>query len=408
MILRLLRPPCLRTAEEGGELRHTTWMEAFYDLVFVVTVAALGKRLYNDDSPAGILRFAGLFVPVWWAWVGHTIYAARFDTDDLVHRLATAAMMLAAAGMAVQIPSALEEGSAGFAAAYVGARVILILLYFGARYTVPEAREVASLYITGFGLGAGLWAVSIFVPPPARYALWVAGLAVDFATPWVGRWQGILRRFPLSTSHLPERFGLFTIIVLGETILGVVGGMSQVRWQAASVATAALAFAIAVCIWWIYFTFVEEAPFICNLGSGQPYIYSHLPIVVAVVIIGVGMRHAIVEATQPTLDAEALRLISLGVVLWLVAFLVLMLANVRNLPLRRTVGTYAGTVGVTALITGLGAYVSPPLVLAGLTLMFVALVQLDVYSWGSGQDGGVPSRQRDGATQEEYDGKVKD
>ena len=122
MISRLLRPPRLRTAEEGGELRHTTWMEAFYDLIFVVAVAALGKRLYNDDSPAGILQFAGLFVPVWWAWVGHTIYAARFDTDDLVHRLATAAMMLAAAAMAVQIPTALEEGSAGFAAAYAGAR----------------------------------------------------------------------------------------------------------------------------------------------------------------------------------------------------------------------------------------------------------------------------------------------
>jgi low temperature requirement protein LtrA len=407
MISRLLRPPRLRTVEEVGELRHTTWMEAFYDLVFVVAVAALGKRLYQDASPAGILQFAGLFVPVWWAWVGHTIYAARFDTDDLVHRLATAAMMLAAAAMAVQIPTALGNGSAGFAAAYVGARAILILLYLGARYTVPEARGVASLYITGFGLGAGLWAASIFVPSPTRYALWVVGLAVDFATPWVGRWRGILRRFPLGTSHLPERFGLFTIIVLGETILGVVGGMAQVRWQAASVATAALAFAIAVCIWWIYFTFVDEAPFICNLGSGQPYIYGHLPIVVAVVVIGVGMRHAIAEAAQPTLDAETLRLVDLGVVLWLVAYLVLMLANVRNLPLRRTVGTYAGTVGVSVLITGLGAYVSPPLVLAGLTLMFVALAQLDVYSWGSGQHGGVPSRQRDGATQE-YDGKGKD
>ena len=156
-----------------------------------------------------------------------------------------------------------------------------------------------NLYIAGFTLGAGLWAVSILVPPPGRYALWAAGLAVDFATPWIGRLLGVLRGFPLDTSHLPERFGLFTIIVLGETILGVVGGMSEVRWQAASVVTAALAFAVAVCIWWIYFTFVDEAPFACNLGSGQPYIYSHLPIVVAVAVIGVGMRHAIVEALHP-------------------------------------------------------------------------------------------------------------
>src|SRR3712207_5915000 len=106
MISQLLRPPRLRTAETGGELRHATWMELFFDLVFVVAVAALGSRLSEDYSLTGIFQFGALFVPVWWAWVGHTIYAARFDTDDVVHRLATAAMMLAAAGIAVQIPTA--------------------------------------------------------------------------------------------------------------------------------------------------------------------------------------------------------------------------------------------------------------------------------------------------------------
>src|SRR3712207_1057464 len=132
MISRLLRPPRLRTTLEEGEtsdLRHATWMELFYDLVFVVAVSALDGRLSDDYSPAGILQFVCLFVPVWGAWVGHTIYSARFDTDDLVHRHGTAAMMLAAAAMAVQIPSALEGGSAGFAAAYVCARVVLLLLY---------------------------------------------------------------------------------------------------------------------------------------------------------------------------------------------------------------------------------------------------------------------------------------
>lgn len=104
-----MSPPRLRGADDGeaGELCHATWMELFFDLVLVVAVSALGSRLSKDYSLAGILQFVGLFVPVWWAWVGHTIYSARFDTDDLIHRLAAAAVTLAAAAMAVRIPTAL-------------------------------------------------------------------------------------------------------------------------------------------------------------------------------------------------------------------------------------------------------------------------------------------------------------
>jgi low temperature requirement protein LtrA len=129
MLPRLVTPPWLRggSGEEGE--RRATWLELFYDLGFVVTVSTLASRLSGDYSPVSALQFVGLFVPVWWAWVGHTIYATRFDTDDVTHRVCTFALMLAAAAMAVQIPYALEGGSAGFAAAYVGARLSLLVLY---------------------------------------------------------------------------------------------------------------------------------------------------------------------------------------------------------------------------------------------------------------------------------------
>jgi low temperature requirement protein LtrA len=76
VISRLLRPPRLRATLEEGEasdLRHATWMELFYDLVFVVAISALGGRLSDDYSPAGILQFVGLFIPVWWAWSGRRV-----------------------------------------------------------------------------------------------------------------------------------------------------------------------------------------------------------------------------------------------------------------------------------------------------------------------------------------------
>jgi low temperature requirement protein LtrA len=401
MLLRLIRPPRLRTTGVEGEIRRATWMELFYDLVFVVAVAQLGNSLSEDHSFVGVLEFVALFIPVWWAWVGHTIYAARFDTDDLIHRLGTAAMMLAAAAMAVQIPTALEGGSAGFAAAYVCARTMLLLLYLGVRFTIPEARGVSGLYLTGFSIGAALWAISILVPPPARFALWTLGLAIDFATPWIGRHTGVLRRFPLDTSHLPERFGLFTIIVLGETILSVVSGMSKVDWRIESIVTAALAFSVAMCIWWIYFTFVEEAPFLCNLGSGQSYIYVHLPIVIGVVVIGIGMKYAIIEASHQTLTPDTLLLTGAGIGLWISAFLALLIVSVQRLPLARAAAVYAAAIAATVVVLALGTFLTPPLTLAGICLVFVALVLVDEYSWTYGRDTLLPDwRQNESRDQE--------
>jgi len=94
-------PPRLRTLEEDdGDERHATWLELFFDLVFVVAVAQLASSLSHDLTLHGFLVFCGLFVPVWWAWVGYTFYADRFDTDDVVHRLLMLGGMFAVGALA--------------------------------------------------------------------------------------------------------------------------------------------------------------------------------------------------------------------------------------------------------------------------------------------------------------------
>ncbi len=214
----------------------------------------------------------------------------------------------------------------------------------------------------------------------------------------------MLRRFPLDTSHLPERFGLFTIIVLGETLLSVVSGMSEVDWRTGSVTTAVLAFGVAMCIWWIYFTFVEEAPYLCNLGSGQSYIYVHLPIVIGVVVIGIGMKYAILEASRPALAPDTLLLTGAGIGLWISAFLTLLIVSVQRFPLARAAAVYAAAIAATVLVLVLGAFLAPPLTLASIFLVFLALVLADEYSWTYGRDTLLPDwRQKDSGDREERD-----
>ena len=225
----LWKPPRLRIGEGAEGERHATWLELFYDLLFAAVVAQLTFELSQDLSGFGVLTFVVLCVPVWWAWAGQSFYATRFDTDDLGHRLFIIAQMFAVAAMAVNVHAGLGRGSAGFALSYAAVRFILVGEYLGAHVWVPAARALTRRFGLGFGLAAAIWLVSAWVPPPARFYLWGLGLLIDFATP-LGAGKLHSQLAPHAT-HLPERFALFILIVLGEAIAGVVMGLTKHAWS---------------------------------------------------------------------------------------------------------------------------------------------------------------------------------
>src|SRR5918999_1375069 len=206
-----LRPPQLRTLDDQGE-RHATWLELFFDLVFVISIAEVVHTLEDYRSLGDFLGTAGLFVAVWWAWVGYTVYADRFDTDDLLHRALVLAGMLAVIALALTVHDALHGGSAQFALTFVAVRGIVLLLNARARRHAAAARPLLNLYLTAFSIGASLWLVSLLLPEPWRYLLWGVALVVELSAPWLGRRQIV--KAPVHASHLVERFGLFTLIVL--------------------------------------------------------------------------------------------------------------------------------------------------------------------------------------------------
>ncbi|MFL6502600.1 MAG: low temperature requirement protein A [Nitrososphaera sp.] len=276
--------------------RHATWLELFYDLVFVVVIFQLADNLEEDFSLYGFLGFLALFVPVWWSWTGAAFYATRFDTDDLVHRILVLLQMVGAAALAVNVSDALGNGSAGFALSYAAIRIILVLEYVrtGINKSFSFATPLIRRYSIGFLIAAILWIISAFIPPPARFLLWGIGLAIDFATPITAR--RLHSQFAPHISHLPERMGLFTIIVLGESVLEVVAGVSSMKFDIYSMSMLALGLSIPFSLWWLYFDSVDGVPIRALREKGRFGVYSiwlfgHFPLVVAITSVGVGLGY---------------------------------------------------------------------------------------------------------------------
>lgn len=299
MRLAAIRPPRLRTLDESE--RSATWLELFYDLVFVAAVAVLGGRLLADSSWAGVASYAAYFALLWWLWASHTFYADRFDTDDFVYRNLAAAQIVAIVVIAASLSTGESASTLAFAIGYAAARLILLALYARAHKHVAPARILCAGYLKGFGLAAVFWVAAVFVPTPARFWVWGLAFLIDLATPYVMRREQA--RVPLDVSHLPERFGLFTILVLGESIAAAILGLTHVSWDVTSTVTAVLGVTIATCLWWVYFDNLDGFN-VRRRGDAKNWrptvwIYGHLPLAIGIAMAGVGVEHAITASAHP-------------------------------------------------------------------------------------------------------------
>jgi low temperature requirement protein LtrA len=312
-----LRPPALRTPTDGGsDERHASWLELFFDLVFVVAIAQLAQELVRDHSAGGFAIFAGLFLPVFIAWQGFTFYADRFDSDDVLFRVVMLAAMLAIAALAVQIPDvATGRHDAGFVVAYVTLRSLLVALYLRAWPHARAARPLIARYAGGYSLSIAIWLCSLLVDAPLRYVLWGVGLAIEYAMPVLA--QRIHARIPVDPGHVPERFALFTIIVLGESVVAVALGTAHNDWRLASATTAVLGFVTAACLWWVYFDRGVAGGLSSRTGSMQIFTRIHIPLLAALTAVGAGVHMLIQEAVTGEAQAGAAWALDGGAALYL-------------------------------------------------------------------------------------------
>jgi low temperature requirement protein LtrA len=374
----LIRPPQLQHSEtDAGTQRTATWLELFFDLAFVLVVAELANGLRNDLTPHGAMVFAGLFTSVWWAWAGFTFYANRFDTDDLVYRLAKLAAMLAVAGLAASVTEATTTRAAQFASCQAVLCLVLVALYLRASRHVVQARPVITVYLVAEGLAALLWLAGAVAPAPLRYLCWALAVASEAAAPILAtaRSAGL----PLHLEHLPERFGLLIILVLGESVAAVAVGVHDTHWDPTTVTAAILAFVVAASLWWTYFDLTGAATTdTLTQRAGHRttplhdiYAYGHWPIALGLTAAGVGLEDAILHGSQPSLSTAARWILCGGIALYLLSLTAIQGGIAGSL---RTILPWP-VIGVPLILAiGLASRFHPAAVLTAVALILVGEV----------------------------------
>jgi low temperature requirement protein LtrA len=271
----------------------------------VLVVLELAHLLYLDMSWHGLLVMAGLFTAIWFSWMGFTLYANRFDTDDLVFRLAKLAATAAIAGCAASASDAVGKYAVPFAASYLLGRLILLGLYLRAWRHVSDARPTINVYLVCITTSSLLWAVSLAVPAPGRYWLWALAVLVDAVGPVLATLRD--DKLPLHIEHLPERFGLLVILVLGEAVGGAARGTHDASWATPSLVVGVLGLLIAASLWWSYFD-VGATSSADKLKDDDPpaadqrhdlFIYGHFPLALGTVLVGVGLEGLAVHPETP-------------------------------------------------------------------------------------------------------------
>ena len=275
-----------RHAEAG------TWLELFFDLVYVAILVELGNRLSHDLSIPGLLQFLFLFVIVWWSWLDKVLYNRYFPNDDIGQRLLTFLYMALMGFMAFNIHDITGSTAAYFLLAYAGSKFVLVLMYAKAWKQYPQYRPMTRVYVVVFSAATIGWlAIAIFTP--TNFILWAMitgfGIVLQIVMTIVQsrRTKRSVETPPMKTHYMRHRFGELTIIVLGEFFIKVITSASEREVYPLTMLYFILLLSISTSIWWLYFDHQEHSALAKRRSRMEIWVYIHYPLLAAITAYGV-------------------------------------------------------------------------------------------------------------------------
>jgi low temperature requirement protein LtrA len=346
---RFWQPP--RAHGDLIEDRTVSFLELFYDLVYVVVIARAAHHLAEHLTWRGVGEFAVVFGMIWLAWLNGSIYQDLHGREDGRSRTFIFVQMAILALLGVYTADAAGDGGRGFAIVYTALFVVLTWLWFSVRrQDAAEYMELTARYLAGMLISVVVIGASALLPADSRVLVWavfMVGWVVGALALELTRADDLAMSVTESTI---ERFGLFTIIVLGEVVVGVVTGLSEVERNLRTTATGVIGLMIGFGIWWTYFDFVgRRAP--KTARASMVWIVSHLPVTLAIAASGAALVSFIEHAGDQRAPANAAWVLTGSVAVALVGLIVTMrtLADYDRLisiyrPLTATMGVGAAAI----------------------------------------------------------------
>ncbi|MGN6327020.1 low temperature requirement protein A [Pseudolysinimonas sp.] len=376
-----LRMRARDTSEPG---RASSPLEALYDLVFVVAVGSLVAQLVTAIEHGEVLGFVVpylfVFFAIWWAWINFTWFASAYDTDDVLYRLLVVLQMAGVLVIAAGVPQAFERGDfLVVTIGYVVIRVGQIALWLRAAAEHPQSRATSLRYAVGVLVVQILWCLRLAVPlTGAAFVVGFVALAVlEVATPvWAER-RGGLAWHP---HHIAERYALFVLILLGETVLAAINGLSTalrahgVTAQLVVVSVASLVLLVA--LWWAYFLQPAGEGLARRRERSFVWGYGHYLLFAALAAVGGGLDAAVQASAHP---GEVQELV-VGLSLAVPAAVCVVLIWALHVPLLDRPG-YPGVAAVPAAVLVLAAGIAAPrigIVAAAVAIAVVAAASVAV------------------------------
>ncbi|WP_411698153.1 low temperature requirement protein A [Conyzicola sp.] len=373
---RLLTRMSARDTSEAH--RSSSPLELLFDLVFVAAIAQVAAQLAHSIADGHALETLGpylmVFFAIWWAWMNFTWFASAYDTDDVPYRVLVLVQMAGVLILAAGVPSAFSGADGGFTAVTVGylvMRVGLVALWLRAGVQHPEGRATAFRYAAGITLVQILWVSRLALPDGGPWWIFLIIAAADLSVPLWAERTGHTAWHP---HHIAERYGLFTIIVLGESVLAAtVGVQDALEGGGLSVDLIVIALAgltLLFVLWWLYFSEPAGDGLARRRDLSFVWGYGHYLIFASLAAVGAGLEVAVESAGHHTETPETV--VALAVAVPTAVFLVMLWAVHAPIVDRVVIDPVA--IGVSAVLVVASAFLAPAAGVAGALIAIVVVL----------------------------------